>query len=213
MALPKIEHPTFTATIPSSGDKVSFRPFTVQEEKILLMAKESNDSSETLNSVKQIINNCVVSDGFDVNKLATFDIEYLILQLRSKSTGEIVEVNYTFGDERIPVSINLEEVKVVFPPEHRKKFMVTENIGVVMRYPNISAAVGDTKEDYFSRIVDCVESVYDDENVYDEFTKLEMEEFLLSLPNKALETIAEFFQTMPRLEHKVTVKNSKGEEK
>jgi hypothetical protein len=91
--------------------------------------------------------------------------------------------------------------------------MVTETIGVTMRYPSISAAVGDDKEDYFAKIVECIESVYDDDNVYDEFTKVEMEEFLLSLPNKSLETIAEFFQTLPKLEHKVTIKNSKGEEK
>jgi hypothetical protein len=213
MALPKIKHPTFVTKVPSTGEKVTYKPFTVQEEKILLMARESKDTQETLNSVKQIINNCVVTENFDVNKLATFDVEYLILQLRAKSTGETVDVTYTFGDEKIPVTINLEEVKVVFQENHSKKFMITDKIGVVMSYPSLNIAMSDDKEDYFKRIVECIESVYDDENVYDEFTVAEMEEFLLSLPNKSLEKILEFFNTMPKLEHKITIKNSKGEEK
>jgi hypothetical protein len=213
MALPKIKHPTFVTKVPSTGQKVTYKPFTVQEEKILLMARESNDTQETLNSVKQIINNCVVTENFDVNKLATFDVEYLILQLRAKSTGETVDVTYTFGDEKIPVTINLEEVKVVFQENHSKKFMITDKIGVVMSYPSLNIAMSDDKEDYFKRIVECIESVYDDDNVYDEFTAAEMEEFLLSLPNKSLEKILEFFNTMPKLEHKITIKNNKGEEK
>ena len=214
MSLPKVKHPTFTTKITSTGAKLTIRPFTVQEEKILLMARESSDTLETLNSVKQIINNCVVTENFDVNKLATFDVEFLILQLRAKSTGETVDVVYTFGDEKIPVTINLDEVKVVFNEAHTKKFMITDTIGVVMSYPSLNIALsGEEKEDYFKRIVECIESVYDDDNVYDEFTATEMEEFLLQLPNKSLEKILEFFNTMPKLEHKLTIKNSKGEEK
>jgi len=213
MGLPKIKHPTFTVTIPSNDKQISIRPFTVQEEKLLLMAQEDEDQVSVLKTVKQVVNNCIMDD-IDISKLATFDLEYLILKIRAKSVSELIELNYTLDGEEIPITINLDEVEIKKNKKNKNKFMITDTIGVVMRYPSLDTVSADNKvDDLFGKISSCIESVYDDENVYDEFTDKEMEEFIMSLPSEALKTLGEFFNNMPRLEHTIEVTKKNGEKK
>ena len=213
MALPKIKHPTFKVTIPSNDKQITLRPFTVQEEKLLLMAQESEDQNTILDTVKQIVNNCVLDD-IDVSKLATFDLEYLILKLRAKSVSEVIELKYEIDGEEIPVEINLDEVEVKKNKNHRNKFMITDSVGVVMRYPSLSSISSDSSvDDLFDKITSCIESVYDNDNVYDEFSKEEINDFVMSLPSEALKILGDFFNNMPRLEHTITLKSKKGEVK
>jgi hypothetical protein len=217
MALPKIKHPTYTITIPSTKKQVNFRPFTVQEEKLLLMARASEKSDDIVSTIKQIIQNCII-EPVDVDKLATFDIEFIFLRLRAKSVGEVVELEYK--DEEVPVKfkVNLEEVQVKYNPDHKNKFNVHEDIGVLMRYPTLDEIIAvessaDKEEAIFNVLFKCVDKIYDKETVYNDFTEKELQEFMDSLPMDALLKIKEFFDTMPSVEHTVSLKNSKGETK
>lgn len=214
MALPKVKHPTFKVKIPSNDKEIVMRPFTVQEEKLLLMAQESEDQSTIIDTVKQIVNNCIMDESINVSKLATFDLEYLILKIRAKSVSEIIELKYEIDGEEIPVEINLDEVEVKKNKTHRNKFMITDSLGVVMRYPSIDIVSGDNSaDDLFNKITACIESVYDNDNVYDEFTQVEINEFIMSLPSESLKILGDFFNNMPKLEHTITLKKKDGEEK
>lgn len=214
MALPKIKHPTFRVKIPSNEREINIRPFTVQEEKLLLMAQESEDQKTIINTVKQIVNNCILDEDININRLATFDLEYLILKIRAKSVSEIIELKYEIDGEEIPVQINLDEVEVKKNKNHRNKFMITDSLGVIMRYPSIDVIASDNSvDDIFNKITSCIESVYDNDNVYNEFTQVEINEFVMSLPSEALKILGEFFNNMPKLEHTIKLKNKNGEEK
>lgn len=217
MALPKIKHPTYTITIPSTKKQVNFRPFTVQEEKLLLMARASEKSDDIVSTIKQIIQNCII-EPIEVEKLATFDIEFIFLRLRAKSVGEVVELEYK--DDEVPVKfkVNLEEVQVKYSPDHKNKFNVHEDIGVLMRYPTLDEIISvesstDKEDAIFNVLFKCVDKIYDKETVYNDFTEKELQEFINSLPMDALLKIKEFFDTMPSVEHTVSLKNSKGETK
>lgn len=213
MSLPKINHPVFKVTIPSTKKTVSFRPYTVREEKLLVMMQSSENVEDIISVLKQVINNCCVEE-IDVDKLAIFDIEYLFLKLRAKSVGETIELVYSADNENIKFNVNLENVEVKFNPEHKQKFLVHENIGVVMKYPSIDTTLTLEKalksenpdEVVFDIFVDCIESVFDDQTVYKDFSKQDISDFVLSLPSTAVEKIKEFFNTMPVLEHTVKLK-------
>ena len=138
MALPKITHPVYKIKIPSTKKVLSFRPYTVKEEKLLLMIKSSEEISDAVDVLKQVITNCAV-EPIDVDKLALFDIEYIFVKMRSKSVGEEVELVYSQGDNKAKFLINLEEVEVKFNPAHETKFMLTETIGISMNYPSFDA--------------------------------------------------------------------------
>lgn len=220
MALPKITHPVFKITIPSTKKALSFRPYTVKEEKLLVMMQSTKELNDVVDVVKQIINNCCVED-IDVNKLAIFDIEYIFVKLRSKSVGESIELVYTFGDEnrtQTKFTVNLDDVEVKFNPDHQQKFLVNGNVGLIMRYPSINTMLtlqdaltkGDADEVVFNIFVDCVESVFDDDSVYTSFTRDEINDFVLSLPSSAIDKIKTFFDTMPVLEHRTVVKKKDG---
>lgn len=219
MALPKILHPTYTVTIPSIKKDVTMRPFTVQEEKILLMAKSSSNVDDTIKAVEQIVQNCI-TEPVDVKKLATFDLEYLFLKLRSKSVGETVELEYTDTDtnETTKFTVNLEDVKIKFTPGHTNKINVFNDIGIVFRYPTLEEIklIEDNQGDEDSTLkvlVNCIDKVYDKESVYSEFTEKEMVDFIDSLPLESMSKIRSFFETMPVLEHTVTLKNKEGKNK
>lgn len=214
MALPKIQHPTFKLTIPSNDKKITLRPFTVKEEKILLMAREAKDEDNIIDTIKQIINNCILDD-IDVESLAVFDIEYIMLKLRAKSVNELVELNYKVNNETIPFEVNLENIEITRNPDHTNKFMITDDVGVCMKYPTLKIAKNKTKnmtDELFAKFVQCIDYIYDNDNVYDEFTFEEMNEFVMSLPSSALEKISEFFNTIPKLQHKVMVTDNTGKE-
>jgi hypothetical protein len=219
MALPIIKHPTFKVTIPSLKKEVNLRPFTVQEEKILLMAKSSEKAEDIVSAVKQVIQNCV-SEPIDIDKLATFDIEYLFIKLRAKSVGEIVDLEYTDPDtnELIKFKINLDDVEVKHNPEHTNKLAVVDNVGIVMRYPTLEEVekveTGDNKEDAaFKMLLGCIEKIYDEQTVYTDYTESELKDFVNSLPMESMNKVREFFETMPSVEHEVKLKNKKGETK
>ena len=218
MALPKIKHPTYNITIPSNNKKVNFRPFTVQEEKLLLMAKNSEKTEDIINTVKQVIQNCII-EPIDVEKLAIFDIEYIFIKLRSKSVGEVVDLDYNDPetDENIKFKINLDDIEVKRNDEHTNKFILFENIGVVMRYPTLEEVktVEDNGKDeaVFTMLIKCIDQIYDEETVYSDYNEKELDEFINTLPMESMGAIQKFFETMPSVEHIVKLKNKKGETK
>lgn len=220
MALPKIKHPTYAVTIPSTQQKVNIKPFTVQEEKLLLMARSSENTDDIINSVKQIITNCVI-EPIDVDKLSTFDIEYLFIKLRAKSVGEIVDLEYSVPDtspaEVIKFKVNLDEVEVQYNPDHKNKFFVYDNVGILMRYPSINEvrlieAGGEQESSVISVLKTCIDKIFDNDTVYTDFTEQELDEFINSLPIDSIQKIKDFFDTMPSVVHEVIVKSKKGKE-
>jgi hypothetical protein len=218
MALPKIKHPTYKISIPSNGKEVNFRPFTVQEEKMLLMAKNTENTDDIINTVKQVIQNCII-EPIDANKLAIFDIEYIFIKLRAKSVGEIVDLDYTDPDteENIKFKVNLDEIEVKKHEGHSNKLKLFENIGVVMRYPTleeVKAIEGGAKDDaVFGMLLRCIDKIYDNDTVYEEYTESELQDFINSLPMESMSSIQTFFETMPSVEHTVKLKNKGGETK
>lgn len=213
MALPKITHPIFKITIPSTKQNLSFRPYTVKEEKLLLFIKNEENISEVIDVLKQVITNCCV-ETIDTEKLALFDIEYIFIKLRAKSVDSNIELNYRKGEQLTSFVVDLNSVEVKFNPKHEKKFMLYDNIGVTMRYPsfkemyNLEDLITDTI--IFDLFTSCIENVFDDNKVYTEFTKEEMDEFVLQLPRECIEKVKTFFDTMPVLEHKQMIKYKDG---
>ena len=218
MALPKIKHPTYSITIPSSQQQVNIRPFTVQEEKILLMARSSENSDDIVSSLKQIINNCVI-EKIDVDKLSTFDVEYLFIKLRAKSVGEIVDLEYSVPNsdpvEVIKFKLNLDDVEIKNNPNHKKKFTLYEDIGVSMRYPTINEirsidSLGSNDQSVLDILIKCIDQIYDNDAVYDDFSEKELSEFINNLPLESMKNIREFFETMPVVEHNLILKSKQG---
>jgi hypothetical protein len=218
MALPKIKHPTYKITIPSNEKEVNFRPFTVQEEKLLLMAKNSEKTEDLINTVKQVIQNCII-EPIEIEKLAIFDIEYIFIKLRSKSVGEIVELDYTDPEdgENIKFKINLDDIEIKKHEGHSNKFSLFENIGVVMRYPTLEEikTVEDNGQDeaVFTMLIKCIDQIYDEETVYSDYSEKELNEFVNTLPMESMSSIQKFFETMPSVEHTVKLKNKQGKTK
>lgn len=219
MALPSISTPEFKTKIPSTGEEITYRPFLVKEEKILLMALEGQDANEIQNAVLNILSNCILTP-VEVERLAVFDVEYLFLQLRGKSVGEVIElkVGHTNSEclHKTDVSLIIDDIKVVGEVSE-PKIMLTEEVGVVMRYPNISdltrATGKDDAETLFKLINRCVDYVFDAENVYNDFSESEIENWINSLNQTQFQKIVEFFQSSPKLEHEVKWKCEKcGEE-
>ena len=217
MALPKINHPTYSVTIPSLKKEVTLRPFTVQEEKILFMARSSDNTIDVIKAIKQVIGNCIF-EPVDLDKLATFDIEYLFIKLRAKSVGEVVELEHRDQDELIKFSINLDEIEVKYTPGHSNKILVTDKIGLVMRYPTLeeisTVEEGNNEEQaVLNVLLKCIDKVFDEDKVYSDFTHEEILEFVDNLPLDSMNKIKEFFDTMPVVEKVVTLKNKKGDTK
>lgn len=215
--LPKIDYPVYKIKIPSFKKELQFRPFLVKEEKLLLMAKESENSADILSAIKQIINNCSIDSKFDVNKLALFDLEYVFLKLRSISVDNIVKVSYKDNeDEKIyDFDIDLNKVEVKFPEKSDNNIKITNKSGIIMKYP--SADLYDDEEflslekDYmFELIVRCIESIYYEDQVYSskDYKKEELNEFLESLDIKTFEKIQKFLLSVPKMEYKIQYKNS-----
>jgi hypothetical protein len=216
MALPKIKHPTYPVTIPSTKQQVNIRPFTVQEEKLLLMARSSENVEDAANAIKQIVNNCI-QEPVDVDRLAIFDIEYLFIKLRSKSVGELVDLEYndTETNENIKFKINLEDIEIKINPEHKNKFIIADDVGVVMKYPTLNqvsllGATEDNQNNTMEVLRKCIDKIYDSDNVYNDFTEKEMNDFIDSLPIDSMQKIRSFFETMPSVEHEVELKNKDG---
>lgn len=219
MALPKIKQPLFTIEIPSTKQVVRYRSFTVAEEKLLLIAKESSELSDIINVYKQIINNCIV-DEIDVDSLAYFDLEYIFLMLRSKSVSNIVEIQVTDDDgSKYQVDLNLDEVKVKEQTVN-KLIEIDDSIKVMMIYPSYESLLslqsnsGDSS--LMLKIVrDCISQIYEGEDVYEtsNYTTSEMDEFVMSLRSKDLLKIQGFFEDLPRVYADIKYTNRDGIEK
>lgn len=218
MPLPKIKLPIFTCQILSSNELVKFKPFTVKEEKILLIAKESADDDYTLlEAVKQVINNCLITK-LDVNKLPLFDIQYLFIQLRSKSIGNIIELSLRDTEDKklYKVSVNLDDIKYNKPDNHSNIIKINEDVGVVMKYPTVDMLKGkDFKKDSlatFELLKDCVDNIYTDNSIFksSETPRNELDEFFEGMPAEMVGKFNEFLNTIPSVTHIVSYVNSNG---
>jgi len=224
MPLPKINAPTYELVIPSSKKKIKYRPFLVKEEKILVIAMESNDIKDIANSVKQVLSNCILTRGIKVDKLSTFDIEYLFLNVRGKSVGETVDIMVTCPDDQetaVPVTVDLDAIQVKFDPEHTKDIELDEKLTMRMKYPSLDQFIkenfqveGVGFEQSIDMIADCVEMIFSEEETWTgaDFTKKEMIAFLEGLGSKQFKLLEKFFTTMPKLSHDFVVTNPKTEQ-
>lgn len=213
MALPKLASAKYELTLPSNGEKVEFRPFLVKEEKLLLMAQSAGGEKDQIRAIKDIINNCTFGK-VDANTLPFFDLEYVFLQLRAKSVGEKTKISVTCPDDKetkVQVEINLADIKCVTNVEHNNKIELGDGIGIMMKYPmiDIMAAQSDKPEAAFEIIKNCVDSIYDAENVTDrkDMDEKELNEFIESMTHEQFEKMNNFFTTMPRVKEEVKVKN------
>ena len=217
MALPKLNVPKYKLKLPSDGRTVNYRPFLVKEEKLLLVATETGEQEEIISAIKNIITEC--TDITSVDRLATFDIEYLFLQIRTKSVGENVEVTVTCtddGETEVNISIPLDEIKVVKTRGHKKELKLDDEIVVTMGYPSLTSFVemnfGDEVnqiDQIFQMAASCIETIADTNQIYEckDVTKSEILEFLDQLSSKQFAEVQKFFETMPKLSHKVQVTN------
>ena len=222
MPLPKIATPTYELEVPSLKKVIKYRPFLVKEEKILIIAMESQDNKQIGNAVKEVISNCILTKGIKVDDLSTFDIEYLFLNIRGKSVGETVDILITCPDDnetQVPVSINLDDIKVKTEKNHTRDIKLDENLVMRMKYPSLSEFIKSnfnteesvTVDDSFDLICNCIEQVFSEEESWSasDFSKKELTEFLDQLSSKQFKEIEKFFDTMPKLSHVLTVKNPK----
>ena len=220
MPLPTISTPTYELTLPSSNRKIKYRPFLVKEEKILILAMESQDSKAIARAVKDVISKCILSKGIKVEKLATFDIEYLFLNIRGKSVGEHIEVMVTCPDDgktQVPMSINIDDIKVQKDKGHSTDIKLDEQYTLRMKYPSLSEFiktnfdnVNDMKvDDTFDLIAQCIDQVYTEEESWShqECTKKELSDFVESLNSSQFKMVENFFTSMPKLTHTVKVTN------
>ena len=218
MALPQVALPTYELTVPSSGKKLKFRPFVVKEEKLLLLALESKDEKNIEDAVKQLLKGCIQS-RIKIDDLPIFDLEFIFLQIRAVSVGEIIEMNVTCKDDnetKVKYNLNLAEVKVNFPEGHSKKIELSKKMGIVMKYPSMkefikTSIIGSAldTDNVLEVIAGCIDQIYDGEDVYDSSTttKKEFIEFVEGLTNTQFEKLQEFFETAPSLSHTFSVTN------
>ena len=226
MPLPKIATPTYELELPSSGETIKYRPFLVKEEKVLVIALETEDNKQITNAIKAVLKSCVLTKGLKVEKLPTFDIEYLFLNIRGKSVGEEIEVNIICPDDektQVPVVIDLDDIEIQKNDEHTNKIKVDENIMMEMAYPSLDQFIKNNFEfdeknamaQSFELIATCIDKIYTEEEVWaaTDCTKKEMSEFLESMNSTQFKEIEKFFETMPKLSHTVEVTNPKTKKK
>ena len=221
MPLPKITAPTYELVLPSSDRKVRYRPFLVKEEKLLIIAMESEDTKQITEAVKNVLKNCILTRGIKVEKLATFDIEYLFLNIRGKSVGEDVEVMITCPDDvetQVPYLINLDDIKIVTSDDHNRDIKVDDTLSIRMKYPSMDEFIKNNFDvsdmnidDTFKLIASCIEQVYSEEESWSasDCTNKELVDFIDQLGSKQFKEIEKFFETMPKLSHTLKVVNPK----
>ena len=220
MPLPTISTPTYELVLPSSNKKIKYRPFLVKEEKILILAMESQDTKQIARAVKDVISHCILSRGIKVEKLATFDIEYLFLNIRGKSVGEQIEVMVTCPDDsktQVPMSINVDNIKVKTDEKHSTDIILDDVYTLRMKYPSLNEFIKNNfgamqemnVDDTFDLIASCIDQVYSEEEsrASEECTKKELTTFVESLNSSQFKKVENFFETMPKLSHTVQVTN------
>jgi hypothetical protein len=218
MPLPKLVVPEYELELPSTKEIIKYRPFLVKEEKLLLTAMELGEEKDMISAVKTIIKNCTNLKS-RVEELSTFDIEYVFLKVRSKSVGEVSKVMITCPDDeetQVEIEIDLESIQVHTPKDHTNKIELTDNVGVIMKYPSLDTFVklnftgqDVTVDNIFELSLTCMSQIYEGEDVYDckTYTKKELMEFLESMKSDQFVKLQNFFQTMPKLEHEIEVEN------
>jgi len=222
MPLPKIATPLYELELPSTGETIEYRPFLVKEEKVLVIALESEDTKQITTAIKTVIKNCIRTKGIKVENLPTFDIEYLFLNIRGKSVGEELEVNITCPDDgktQVAVTINLDDIQVQKNEEHTNQVKVDDSIMMEMKYPSLDQFIknnfdfndGNAMDQSFELIASCIDKIYTEEEVWavEDCTKKEIVEFLEQMNSSQFKEIEKFFETMPKLSHTIKVKNPK----
>ena len=215
MGLPKIAVPEYSLTLPSTGKELKYRPFLVKEEKLLLLAMESEDNKQIVTATKNVLQNCIFDD-INVEDMPIFDIEYIFLWLRGRAKGEKLELNYKCPkcEQSLPVDLNLEDIKVTYPEGHEKKVEINDSVGIVLKYPNMAMQAKietidseNEVEVLFKSIQLCIDYIYDNETMYSskDHTEKELEEFIESLTDVQFKKLSSFFETMPKLEHKLNL--------
>ena len=221
MGLPIQQHPTFSLTLPSSQQTIIFRPFLVKEEKILLIAQSGGDQAEIVRAIKQVISNCIISEGVNVDQFTTFDLEYFFIKLRAKSVQNVIELQYKDNDDGkiYTVEVDLDLVEVKRDREASDKVEVSPTSGIHLHYPRLSI-MDDVKDidnavDFnFAIMQACIKSIYEGDITYNpaDFSAEELREYLDSLDVKTYQNIQAFIEAMPRVEHIVQYTNSNGKE-
>ena len=220
MPLPKIATPTYELELPSTGATVKYRPFLVKEEKVLVIALESEDNKQITNAIKAVLKSCILSKGIKVEDLPTFDIEYLFLNIRGKSVGEDLEVNIICPDDnktQVPVTISLDEIEVQKNDNHSNKIKIDDSIMMELKYPSLDQFIKNNfdfndknmMDQSFDLIATCIDKIYTEEEVWAsaDCTKKEMKDFLEQMNSSQFKEIESFFETMPKLSHSVSVTN------
>ena len=224
MPLPKISTPTYELELPSTQKKVRYRPFLVKEEKVLLIALETEDTKEITNAIRAVIKSCVLTRGIKVETLPTFDIEYLFLNIRGKSVGETIEVNLICPDDgvtEVKKNIPIDNIKIQRTDDHTNQIKLDDNIMMEMKYPSLDQFIknnfdftqGNQMDQSFELIGSCIDKIYTEEEVWtaSDCTKKELSEFLESMNSSQFKEIESFFETMPKLTHTIKVKNPNTE--
>ena len=222
MPLPKIATPTYELTLPSTGKTVQYRPFLVKEEKLLVIALDSEDNKQITTAIKAVLKACVLTKGIKVESLPTFDIEYLFLNIRGKSVGEVIEVNVTCPDDQetsAQIEINLDDINVQKNEEHTNQIKLDDSIMMELRYPSLEQFIktnfdfsdDNAMDQSFQLIGQCIDKIYTADEVWAaaDCTKKEINDFLESMNSNQFKEIETFFETMPKLAHTITVKNPK----
>jgi len=222
MPLPTIVTPSYELELPSTGKKVKYRPFLVKEEKLLVLALETESTKDISTAIKTVLKNCIQTRGVKVENLPTFDIEYLFLNIRGKSVGEEVEVNLIAPDDEVtevPVTINIDDIKIQKSEEHTNKVKLDDSLIMEMKYPSLDQFIKSnfdfgeevSMDQSFDLIASCIDKIYNEEEVWStaDCTKKEVKEFLEQMNSMQFKEIENFFETMPKLSHSVTFKNPK----
>jgi hypothetical protein len=223
MPLPKISTPTYELDLPSTEETIQYRPFLVREEKLLVLALESEDMKQITTAIKTVIKNCILSKGIKIENLPTFDIEYLFLNIRGKSVGEEIEVNVICPDDEdisVPVTISVDDIKIVKNANHNKQIKVDDSIMMELKYPSLDQFIksnfdftgSNLMEQSFDLVASCIDKIYQEDEVWSsaDVTKKELVDFLDQMNASQFQQIEKFFETMPKLSHTVTVKNPKS---
>ena len=222
MPLPTIATPTYDLELPSSGKKIKYRPFLVKEEKLLVLALESESNKEISTAIKAVLKSCIQTRGVKVEQLPSFDIEYLFLNIRGKSVGEEIEVNLICPDDEettVSVMIDIDDIKVVKGEDHTPQIKLDKNLMMEMKYPsldqfiknNFDFAEGPGIDESFALIAACIDKIYNEEEVWttSDCTKKEIVDFLEQMNSKQFKEVEKFFTTMPKLSHEVEITNPK----
>ena len=221
MPLPKIATPTYELELPSTGQTITYRPFLVKEEKVLVIALESEDTKQITNAIKSVIKNCITTRGIKVEQLPTFDIEYLFLNIRARSIGESIELVVTCPDDRetkVNVTVYIDEVQVKTNEEHNIDIKIDDTYTMRMKYPSLDEFIdenfnfdGQASDNSFEIIASCIDMVFSEDEAWEakDCTKKELTQFVEQLNSAQFKEIEKFFDTMPQLSHDIEVENPK----